>query len=213
MSTGSFPGVKSGRGVLLNPHSFQRRGLGRVELCHNRDCNGVTLPSLGGIRIWRNMYFFFLELLQSQEKICKSVRHKFKCTFLHCYTIRRSGSESRIDLQGFAFLHFSCKLEVVHQSLCFHYNIQSGRGDYPSCCSAWLTGLSVRVADIPEFLRQHGAYTIFRLKYSPFPTRRDRTQFWFQASLRLWSSNVRIADIICLRNKLVIQILFLLEQR
>jgi len=32
MSTGSFPGVKSGRGVMLNPHPFLRRGQERVEL-------------------------------------------------------------------------------------------------------------------------------------------------------------------------------------
>ena len=32
MGTGSFPGVKNGRGVLLTPHPFQCRGHGRVEL-------------------------------------------------------------------------------------------------------------------------------------------------------------------------------------
>jgi hypothetical protein len=52
MGTGSFPGVKCGRDVLLTPHPFYRRGLGRVELSlspppppgHNRACNGVILP-------------------------------------------------------------------------------------------------------------------------------------------------------------------------
>ena len=32
MGTGSFPGVKSGRGVTLTPHPFQYRGHERVEL-------------------------------------------------------------------------------------------------------------------------------------------------------------------------------------
>jgi hypothetical protein len=32
MGTGSFPGVKSGRGVTLTPHPFQCRGHERVEL-------------------------------------------------------------------------------------------------------------------------------------------------------------------------------------
>jgi len=33
MYTGTFPGVKSGRGVTLTPHSFQCRGQEKVELC------------------------------------------------------------------------------------------------------------------------------------------------------------------------------------
>ena len=50
MSTGSFSGVKCGRGVLLTTHPFQCRGHGRVELYlyppsgPHRACNGNTLP-------------------------------------------------------------------------------------------------------------------------------------------------------------------------
>jgi hypothetical protein len=49
MCTGSFPGVKCGRGVLLTTHPFWSRGHGRVELHHyppsglHRACNGITL--------------------------------------------------------------------------------------------------------------------------------------------------------------------------
>ena len=46
-------------------------------------------------------------------------------TFVRYHTQGRIGSESRIDMQGFPSLHFSSELQVVHQSLCFHYNIQS----------------------------------------------------------------------------------------
>ena len=50
MGTGSLPGVKCGRGVLLTP--FYCRGHGRVELYlyppsgPHRACNGITLPYL-----------------------------------------------------------------------------------------------------------------------------------------------------------------------
>jgi hypothetical protein len=50
MGTGSFPGVKCGRSVLLTTPPLLTRGVGRVELYlysllgHNRACNGVTLP-------------------------------------------------------------------------------------------------------------------------------------------------------------------------
>jgi hypothetical protein len=38
MGTGSFPGVKCGRGVTLTPHPLL------IPLDHNWACNGVTLP-------------------------------------------------------------------------------------------------------------------------------------------------------------------------
>jgi len=50
MGTGSFPGVKCGRGVTLNPHplivpwSKKSRAIPLPPLGHNRACNGVTLP-------------------------------------------------------------------------------------------------------------------------------------------------------------------------
>jgi len=48
--TGSFPGIKCGRGVLLTTHPLLVRGHGRVELYlyppsgSHRACNGITLP-------------------------------------------------------------------------------------------------------------------------------------------------------------------------
>jgi len=50
MGTGSFPGVKCGRHVLLNTHPFYCRGHGKVELYlyppsgPHRACNGLILP-------------------------------------------------------------------------------------------------------------------------------------------------------------------------
>ena len=50
MGTGSIPGVKCGRGVLLSLTRFQCRSHGRVELYlyppfgPHRACNGITLP-------------------------------------------------------------------------------------------------------------------------------------------------------------------------
>jgi hypothetical protein len=49
MGTGSFPGVKCGRGVLLTTHpllvlwSWKSRAIPLPPLGHNRTCNGVTL--------------------------------------------------------------------------------------------------------------------------------------------------------------------------
>jgi len=49
MGTGSFPGVKCGRGVLLTTHpllaprSWKGRAIPLPPLGHNRACNGVTL--------------------------------------------------------------------------------------------------------------------------------------------------------------------------
>jgi len=49
MGTGSFPGVKCGRGVLLTPHpllaprSWKNRVIPLPRLGNNRACNGVTL--------------------------------------------------------------------------------------------------------------------------------------------------------------------------
>lgn len=40
--------------------------------------------------------------------------------------------------------------------------------DYPSCSTAWLTDLSVRVAVLPKFLRHDESYTWFWLMYSLF---------------------------------------------
>jgi len=67
--TGSFPGLKSGRGVLLTTHSLLCRGHGRVELYlyppsgPHRACNGITLPFYPYIRInysfpYRNAHYF-----------------------------------------------------------------------------------------------------------------------------------------------------------
>jgi hypothetical protein len=50
MGTGSFPGIKCGRGVLLTIHplleptSWKIRATPLPTLGHNRACNGVTLP-------------------------------------------------------------------------------------------------------------------------------------------------------------------------
>jgi hypothetical protein len=50
MGTGSFPGVKFGRGVLLTTHpllaprSWKSRAIPLPPLGHNRACNGVTSP-------------------------------------------------------------------------------------------------------------------------------------------------------------------------
>jgi len=52
MGTGSFPGVKCGRGVLLTTHPFQCRSHVRVVLYlyppsgPHRACNGITVPLL-----------------------------------------------------------------------------------------------------------------------------------------------------------------------
>jgi len=60
MDTGSFLGVKCGRGVLLTTHPLLCRGHGRVELYlyppsgSHQACNGNTLP-------------FFLLLINKQQ--------------------------------------------------------------------------------------------------------------------------------------------------
>src|SRR5215475_13397544 len=52
MGTGSFLGVKCGRGVLLTTHpllaprSWKNRAIPLPPLGHKRACNGVTLPLL-----------------------------------------------------------------------------------------------------------------------------------------------------------------------
>jgi len=62
MSTGSFPGVKCGRGVLLTTHPFQCRPHGRVELYlyppsgPHRACNGITLPFLSSSYICHGVW-------------------------------------------------------------------------------------------------------------------------------------------------------------
>ena len=68
MGTGSFPGVKCGRGVLLTTHSFSCCGNGRVELYlyppsgPHRACNGINLPFFTFIyeRIYRSWEFIYL---------------------------------------------------------------------------------------------------------------------------------------------------------
>jgi len=51
MGTGSFPGVKCGRGVtltthpLLVPQSWKSRAIPLPTLCPHRACNRITLPS------------------------------------------------------------------------------------------------------------------------------------------------------------------------
>jgi hypothetical protein len=119
--------------------------------------------------------------------VCKAFR-KGRCstlehTFLRWYAMGRCGSESPIDMQGSARYVSRANLKLSI-SLCFQYNIQLGWGDYPSCYSAWLTGLSVRVAALPKFLRQHGDSTLFWLRYSLFVRQYwDYALFWLVQSV------------------------------
>ena len=75
MGTGTFPGLKCGRGVLLTTHPLLARGLGRVELYfypplgHNRACNGVTLPLY--IRLYIIGFF-------SYNHMIRNVRNTYK---------------------------------------------------------------------------------------------------------------------------------------
>ena len=63
MGTGSFPGVKCGRGVtltthhLLAPRTWKFRAIRLPPLGHNWACNGVTLP-LPFRNIWDYMEIF-----------------------------------------------------------------------------------------------------------------------------------------------------------
>jgi len=73
MGTGSFPGVKSGRGVLLTTHpllaprSWKIRAIPLPPLGHNRACNGVTMFSqfqinstlqMSHFRVWSYNYYY-----------------------------------------------------------------------------------------------------------------------------------------------------------
>jgi hypothetical protein len=66
MGTGSFPGLKCGRGVLLTTHpllaprSWKSRALPLLPLGHNRACNGVTLPFLPYINLHYIAYIQFV---------------------------------------------------------------------------------------------------------------------------------------------------------
>jgi hypothetical protein len=82
MDTGSFLGIKCGRGLLLTTHPFQCRGLGRVELYlyppsgSRRACNGVTLLYFTLLYFtynWTNKVLFVKEILFSFfTKLCMS---------------------------------------------------------------------------------------------------------------------------------------------
>jgi hypothetical protein len=62
MSTGFFPGVKCGRGVLLTPHpllesrSWKNSSMPLPLLDHNQVCSGVTLP----LTFHSNITFYFI---------------------------------------------------------------------------------------------------------------------------------------------------------
>ena len=62
IGTGSFPGVKYGRGLLLTTHPLRVLRYGRVELYlyhplgHNRACNGITLPLWLMVNGYRHAY-------------------------------------------------------------------------------------------------------------------------------------------------------------
>ena len=88
MGTGSFPGVKCGRAVLLTTHPFQYRGLGRVELYLypplglNRACKEVTLPFIYGAIYIKTLDTTILTVTTATAS-CLSNAVLVVCTF--CY--------------------------------------------------------------------------------------------------------------------------------
>jgi hypothetical protein len=85
MGTGSFLGVKSGRGVLLTTHPplaprlWKSRAIPLPPLGHNQACNGVTLPL--SLHMLNTTY----HISYTSSDICKS-KTLFRCVKKYRYS-------------------------------------------------------------------------------------------------------------------------------